>query len=272
MRKIKIAGLAALFLAALCCCTGCGKMPEEEAMQVSFYNITEIDAEMEIADVTLFACPGDAVTVEYRNYKNDKCVIEERDGILRIRRDYPRLNWNFLFGRKDYSLRIGIPENYSGGLSITTTTGKINASGLSLPEDASFTATTGGISLKDIDAAGELRICMTTGNIEGENLTCRELRAVSTTGKIALTGASADRMKLQTTTGAIDAELTAVAESAHIETTTGSIKCRIHDSAANFKITGHTTTGRRDVPAGGDGPKLLEANTTTGSVRIEFTE
>ena len=58
-------------------------------MQESFDNITKIDAEMEIADVTLFSCPGEAVTLEYCNYGDDRCIIEQQNGTLRIRREYP---------------------------------------------------------------------------------------------------------------------------------------------------------------------------------------
>ena len=265
--------LTALVLTAiLFLCTGCHAKPEEQRMQESFDNITKIDAEMEIADVTLFSCPGEAVTLEYCNYGDDRCIIEQQNGTLRIRREYPRFNWQFLIGRqKDYTLLIGIPENYTGELSVINTTGKISAAGLSLPGNAAFTVTTGSISLQNITAAGDMRIRMTTGSIEGKELTCGVLSVTSTTGKVTLAGA-ADRFEIKTTTGAVDAELTAVTQSASIETTTGSIRCRIHDSAQNFKITGRTTTGSRDIPSGGDGPKQLEVNATTGSVRVEFTE
>lgn len=274
-KTTKVLRITALFLTTLFLCTGCMRdnKPEGQKMQESFYGIAKIEAGMEIADVTLFSCPGEAVTLEYWNYDGDKCVIEEQNGTLRIRREYPHFNWHFFFGReKNYALRIGIPENYTGELSVTTTTGKISAAGLSLPGDASFTATTGSIALQNITAAGNLRICMTTGSIEGNELKCRELAVTSTTGKVALAGAAADRFEIKTTTGSVDAELTSVAQSAHIETTTGRIGCRIHDSARNFKITGQTTTGHREIPSGGDGPKQLEVRATTGSIRVEFTE
>lgn len=253
-----------------------GELQSGKKQEASFRGITKLVTDLAISDVVLYPCQGDEILLEYYEYEGDIWTVEEAAGVLSIRRQtsWFRFDWQFLFGvGKNYEVRIGIPENYSGEFLISATTGSITAKDLSLPKGASFKATTGSITLENITAGDDLHLALTTGQVRANGVSCSgALRASATTGNVTVNTVSAESFFLKATTGNVKANLIAVETEAQLETTTGNIKCQVQDSAQNFMVFGHTNTGHAQIPSGGNGPKQLRANAATGNITVTFTE
>lgn len=190
------------------------------------------------------------------------------------------LRIGLLDSRSDWSISFGIPPFRSSTLTIYLPWG------LEL-ENVSLTATTGRINAANIEASGDVQIRTTTGRITAENIVGGNLDISATTGRITIDDATTNSgdAQIRATTGSISAERINSAANLTASATTGRTVLSDIDAAGSFAVS--TTTGRirvdranaanlrttattgRVTLAGLDVQGDVEVRTTTGSVNVD---
>ena len=121
---------------------------------------------------------------------------------------------------------------------------------------------TGEINIKNVNCEGELRIAVSTGDSELENVRCDSLISTGDTGDITLTRVIAGgKYDIKRSTGDIKLVNCDAAE-IYIETSTGNVKGNLLTEKV-FII--NTSTGKKDVPETLTGGKC-KISTSTGDV------
>ncbi len=198
---------------------------------------------------------GNQITFEYYESEKVKRTIENEEGEISFETEAPRF-FNRFIGNK-YVLKIGVPKLFSGKLEIESetgsvlldlnsvtckeidvevTTGDLTIKNASCTEACSLEATTGSIVAKDIEAGASVNVKVTTGSVTVDKLSAKEVK---------------------------------------IKLTTGSLKeGKIEGKQKDFNVETSTTTGKSNLinQTVVDSDKLIQAKTTTGDIKIEFTE
>lgn len=96
-------------------------------------------------------------------------------------------------------MELYIPPDYSGSLSLHSTSGTVESKiPLELSGDFRIGTTSGAISMSDIKAA-TINVTMTNGTAEGKELTASALKIVSTNGNLSFDHVDADTIQVETT-------------------------------------------------------------------------
>jgi DUF4097 and DUF4098 domain-containing protein YvlB len=175
-------------------------------------------------------------TVEVDYWENDRLTYEitSTGGTLRIAANY---EWqgellNFDLGFTDTTVVIRIPADFTGSLTLKTTSGEIKTGDLGTLSALQISTVSGGIRVNST-VTGSITLKTTSGDIVFEKLT-------------------ASNIKLSTVSGEI----------------TGTIL----GAAAGYNIQTSSISGDIRVPQGSAGAaKSLEAHTTSGDIRISFS-
>ena len=104
------------------------------------------------------------------------------------------------------------------------------------------------------------------------NVSAAEIARRGSTGSTKLTDVSANALNARVTTGSI--ALDAVdAQSLTLRATTGSITGTLAGRMADYTIRSSVSTGSNSLPEALDGgARTLNADTTTGSIRLSFAD
>lgn len=259
-------------------------------------DISEIKTDLNVADLLICQVDGDEIVFTYHDNEKQYYSFDLSGGVLSIERsrrmkwyDYIKIGF---FNTVGDDAEIGIPKNFEGSLTLKTSTGDIEISGLDLKGGVSVTLSTGDVTLRNITCAGDMSLSLTTGDVSasaleiGGDFTVKtttgdqkygdvncagDLSLKSTTGDVRIKGANASSLLIRGSVGdAVISSLDA-SRSIYIELTTGSVKCDLPDGMENYTIKSRASTGSNSLPSqGGNGPKRLEVYTTTGDIRVGF--
>ena len=142
---------------------------------------------------------------------------------------------------------IDFGANVEGSIGIRTSTGHIALSGLRA-ETLDLTASTGRISVSDSVIEGKVSVQVSTGKVSFTDLSCAEAQVTATTGNVDLTRVLvSEQLRVETDTGDVRFERSDAPE-IHVKTNTGD-------------VTGSLLT-----------PKIFEAHTDTGKVKLPRSE
>lgn len=255
-----------------------------------------IETDLAVTDLQVFRTQGDEITLcYYDDAENPYYLAECTDGALSFRRSGRRMNLIGISfsGNLFRPAKIGIPENFSGSLTLSCSTGKIEVRGLDLTGDLQIKASTGTIYLEQLSVSGEASVKVSTGAVRAkevraaraafrastgeirlEAVECaQKLEASATTGELHIKDASADEINLSTTTGEITAAQITVGRRIETAATTGDIHCGLKNKSAEFTIQSQTSTGESNLPKNfGTGEKTLYAKTSTGDIEFTFAD
>ena len=122
-------------------------------------------------------------------------------------------------------------------------------------------------------SAEDISVENTSGSIRLEDISCdEELNAKNTSGSIKLirveTGAG---VKAENTSGSIRLENLRSGGDVFLKTTSGSIKGTIAGQQSDYRIHTSVTSGSCSLNDTYEGDKKLDAQVSSGSIRIQFT-
>lgn len=268
---------------------------------------TRLTIDTETADVTLALSEDGACRVVCReDEKIETHAVKVEEGTLFIECKNLKKWYHYVIPHFSHSpeITVYLPQSALDSLSVDLSTGDIT-----VPEGFSFgevalthstgaihfdSAVTNGLSIKGSTGhvtlgngaavGGDLVITQTTGHaniaLNGES---REIKITTDTGKIALSGATAQKIDLKASTGDVKISNTVATESLAVETSTGDVTLESVD-APTIEIetdTGdvkgtlrsekiffvETSTGKIDVPRGTSGG-TCDIETSTGNVTV----
>ena len=255
-----------------------------------------IETDLAVTDLQVFRTQGDEITLcYYDDAENPYYLAECTDGTLSFRRSDRKMNLIGISfsGNLFRPAKIGIPESFSGSLSLSCSTGEIEIFGLDLTGDLRIKASTGSILLEQLTISGEAIVKVSTGAVRAKDVRteraafrastgeirleavecAQKLEASATTGELHIKDACADEIYLKTTTGEITAAQITVGRRIETTATTGDIHCSLKNKSAEFTIQSQTSTGESNLPKNfGTGEKTLYAKTSTGDIAFTFAD
>ncbi len=196
--------------------------------------ITKLVIDERANGVYVNAADTDKITIEYYdNPETSLYEIEEKDGKLKIARKGTGI---FKLINIDFSRKdmyVTIPKDYAGELDIDLTSGALFAEDITA-SDIKMENTSGSIKLTNVTSTGDIKAENTSGSIKFEN--------IKAGGDISF------------------------------ENTSGSIKGTIDGKESDYSITTDVTAGSCNLANTKGGAHKLTAETTAGSIDIEFTK
>lgn len=172
---------------------------------------------------------------------------------------------------RNYDAVFSLPADFDGELRVSTSTGSISVSDLK-PNRLAPEATTGSIRLSNLNVAESITAETSTGSVYMTNVSAAEIARRGSTGSTKLTDVSANALNARVTTGSIALD-TVDAQSLTLRATTGSISGTFAGRMADYTIRSSVSTGSNSLPEALDGgARTLNADTTTGSIRLSFAD
>ena len=172
---------------------------------------------------------------------------------------------------RNYDAVFSLPTDFDGELRVSTSTGSISVSDLK-PNRLALEATTGSIRLSNLNVTESIDTESSTGSVYMTNVASAEISRRGSTGSAKLTDVSANALNARVTTGSIALD-TVDAQSLTLRATTGSISGTLAGRMADYTIRSPVSTGTNSLPEALDGgARTLNADTTTGSIRLSFAD
>lgn len=160
----------------------------------------------------------------------------------------------------------------NGDFKVEVTTGGTNVSNVK-SENLSLQNTTGSISTNDVKVSKNVDLKTTTGHISVNNLCAAAVKIKLTTGSLKECKTDCKSFSAEATTGSLSFRIKS-ATKISLKATTGSIRGEIVGNAKDFNIESSTRTGRNNltnqIVSASD--KILKAETSTGSIDVDFIE
>lgn len=198
-----------------------------------------------------------------RNPQKDDLSVA--DGVLSLKAARKSL---ISLNVRNYDAVLSLPANFDGELRVSTSTGSISVSDLK-PNRLALEATTGSIRLSNLNVAESITAETSTGSVYMTNVSAAEIARRGSTGSTKLTDVSANALNARVTTGSIALD----AQSLTLRATTGSISGTLAGRMADYTIRSSVSTGTNSLPEALDGgARTLNADTTTGSIRLSFAD
>ena len=178
---------------------------------------------------------------------------------------------------KDESVVIEIPDDFAGGLHISTVNGAITVTDVALGGEMVISTTAGAVEVQRVRAAGDVQASSTHGVVRLDDVAAHNeggsasLQASTTNGEVSFDRVQADAsLSGHTVNGAIT--LSGVkADNIQLRTVNGKVAGTIIGAAAEYTIRSQTTHGKNTLPthaAGGE--KKLDVETVNGAIDITF--
>lgn len=252
--------------------------------------------------------PAEEMRVEYKDSKYYRYDVSEQDGVLTVTCDRPRM-MRFSFGFFDFNLSkvmVFMPPtvqnvnvvNRNGSVSIydfsletlniETTNASLRAGRTSVKEEAKFITKNGSLRLNDFTAGSlevqtsnaslsllrveskrEIYARSSNGSLRFEDIRALKLAADTTNAGVKVFNAAVSDLSVTTTDGSVNVD-NIESERIKLKTTNASIKGKVKGKREEYTLTISTTNASQNVESGGNGPRLLEARTTNGSIKIAF--
>lgn len=246
---------------------------------------TDLLVNVETAAVTFVPSDTDTCRVVCVEEESQKHSVSVQAGTLTIKTADTRRWYDYIGIRfQSPTITVYLPGDEYASVSVATATGDITISDRLCFETVSVTGTTANVSCsaavtKSIElttstgniclSASEpetVRLSATTGNIAAQKVTCGQLTAQSSTGRIELTHVLArEHIQARSTTGGVKFVNCDAAEIT-VKTSTGSVKGTL--LSKKIFVTA-TSTGSVSVPASTGGGRC-EITTRTGDIKIEI--
>lgn len=244
------------------------------------------------------------IKLAFYEHKKHTYTVTNENGILFVKGKYKPFS---IFPHFDKVI-IEIPE-LTGSVSIKTTNATIRCQKIKA-DQLSLTTTNGLISLEDAAVNNDITLKTGNARIETDSLTAANFTAKTTNGlvkvssarisgaicvittnaaisaadcnaasitckascgAVAVVNTSAEQLiDLLTTNSAINVEGIKCGSTIKLNTSNGTIKGNIDDERAQYTVCSNTTNGSNMLGCSAGGSKNLNANTTNGSIRLQF--
>ncbi len=240
--------------------------------------------DISVANCDIVVAAGDygKITVDLLESEDFGYSLAISDGRLTVRERDSQVEEVKIFGvslgprenRPVYTglvMAVGLPEDFAGEITVSTTNGDLKLGNLSLEERLTVSTSNGKIVLSDIDA---LDISATTSNarIELSSLSATEIKAVTSGDRITLDSLTSKRLEATTSDASIDF-VRLFGEKFTFNTTHGDIGGSILGVKELFSV--ETLTDRTASPESvnrADSRYRLYAKTVGGDILVRFVD
>ena len=279
-------------------------------METNTYTIREdfssISIRSDTEDIVFVPAKDGKCTVEFYENENEKHTAEVENGTLEIAVEEKNGKWTdhvSLFNGGDPKMTVALPESSyealqieedtgdidmpsdfsfesieirvstgdvscdasaSGRMQITTSTGAIEMNGVSV-RDLDLSVSTGNVKAESVQCHGDVSVRVSTGRAELKDVTCRNFTSTGSTGKVEMKSLLVkEAIRIERSSGDVTFE-DCDAEEIYVKTTTGDVSGTLLSDKV-FLVETHT--GKTRVPKTITGGRC-EVSTDTGD--IEFT-
>lgn len=238
-------------------------------------DVKEINAELSSEPVTFEKTSGSEIIVCFMGDWTDITPHADLNGgIIKI---YTEKNRKiYTFSNRSVKILVPVYKNDFSEIKCEVASGSIHVNGFAADEFELYTAS-GSIRLTDCTAR-ETEVNSASGSITFENCNFRDAEAKAASGSIHISG-SYDELDVHSSSGSIHADLEKpLVNDSSFGSSSGSINLSLPKNS-NFKLkykcnsgtmknefTG--TDGKSGTDVCGSGNPLIEATTTSGSIRI----
>lgn len=248
--------------------TGIASNSVQDSRSYDIQGIKSIEVQTVSSDIKVMASEGNEIEVSFfgevsSNLKNQmpQLKTQVKGSSLEVYIDHPKAITVGIFSFMELDLEVYLPQDYSGDVKISTTSGKLSITGLCL-EDFSFKGVSGAVSLKGL-CADNIDIRSTSGRLDLEDIT-GSIKAANLSGDIDI--------GLKELVGDLDAE-----------SISGSVKVQV-PKGSGFVFDAESVSGsieydfeakidfadKNNLEATvGDGKYDIAIKTTSGNISIE---
>lgn len=243
---------------------------------------TMFDFNFENRDFIIRPSTDGSIKITYYTTEKDDVVITEDTDTLTLVNDVEWFNnwfigFNFAVNDDFYDVYVYLPTTEAYDLSIDTSNGTLDINDLDNVETLRFNTSNGMITvdnvttqimtldtsngavrLTDVTIEGDLEADTSNGRIYLTNVVIEDIDCYTSNGKIIAVGVDCDNIKLRTSNGDIELELTAAKEDYEVKMST---------SNGDLNYDGIGVTSERFNE---DGGFLADLHTSNGDITIDF--
>ena len=186
---------------------------------------------------------------------------------------------------------VSVLADIESTASVKTTSGDIVCTD-SRCGDLTLSSTSGDVTVRNITVMQSFHAESTSGDVETDRLTAKDISLSATSGDISLSGAETDTVSAsshsgdvtlksvrvsqktyaKTTSGSLYVDELAGGEDIELHSVSGSVRGTLAGKAEDYRVSASSTSGKVSAPLSSSGKYRLEARTTSGSISISFTE
>lgn len=208
--------------------------------------LTEINLSLDVSDIEVKKAAGDKIMLHYYDTDENFYGIKEENGVLTVSRsNLGELEENIRFGlgmKKYYKVTLSLPENYTGKVSLTTTSGDIAIKELvSEKESINVKTDTGNVKAEGVTLSGlsidgksseiflkqinvsTVNAVTVAGEVITKNIDCANFSVKGEAAEVDLDDVSLGQVSISITTGEVDLDNVKVGSTINVSATSGSI-------------------------------------------------
>ena len=240
-------------------------------------------------NVRIEASDGDAIEVTYWTNDNKTFDIADNGGVISIEGSRePMIGVMMIGSLEDHTTVVKVPRSYAGSLEVGVSSGNIAINNLGTLTSVKATTASGYIDVARFEA-DSLVMQVTSGNVQASNIKATYVDAAAMSGSVNLDDVEADEtVKLDTTSGnqrmrgvsalSIDAHIASgsidasgiAGDYVKLDATSGNINASFADT--DYVIEASATSGNVSAPAGNaTATKHVIAHSMSGNVTLSFT-
>ncbi|MGB8454026.1 MAG: DUF4097 family beta strand repeat-containing protein [Anaerocolumna sp.] len=261
-------------------------------------NIHTIDVDFASYNIVAEIHSGKDIKLSWYSEKNAYCETDESNGILTVKYHNGKNRFSLSslrFVKKKYhTLKIELPKEYLGKISLSSQSGQIDADGINVESGISVSTLSGTIEINNASSGQDIRVTATSGNIKMKDITlngdyygkidngnidvfnignAKSFKLEATSGQIYFQNITADVFMADSTSGNIRFKDIYANDSVTLSATSGNIKGNISDKNSEYSFISSSTSGSVKLPAnenGIKGDKILDVKTGSENIEIKF--
>jgi len=216
----------------------------------------------------------DKIKIDYRDKKDDKQIEikETDDNVLEInKKDEDTVHIVVGISRKSRTMKITVPENFSGKVKVDgeSSDGKISKVKLS---ELDIHHTSGDLDLNDVEVDKDAKLECNSGDIKLDQVKADNVKIEEHSGDTSLRNViSSNNVEVVSHSGNIKLN-TLEADKIDLEASSGDIEGSIKGKQEDFNITTKASSGDCNLSDRKGGNKTLNVKVSSGDIDIDFKE
>lgn len=242
---------------------------ETQVEQVGVKDLNTITIDVGSIDLSLSKVAGKGtVIIEYidsapKREQAGKLKVTKGSGSVDITVVIPSMSFSGSITRR---LRVKLPANFAPTIRAVTSSGDIDAIGLSLTA-LDLDASSGEISLNKIRLTDQLEVDTSSGDVEIDSVEASKIEIETSSGDQKLKGLLANKtIELEASSGSIEGNMNA--KKLEFKTSSGGVGIQLHKSIE--KIKGKASSGDITLVLPKEFGFLLDVNTSSGDIEVDF--
>ncbi|MBD7911711.1 DUF4097 family beta strand repeat-containing protein [Clostridium cibarium] len=258
---------------------------KEESIDLT--NLNKVNINFSSSDVVLKTTDEPKMKVVQRAKSklddNEKFIVDKTGDEVIIRKKSLNASSIFHFGIYSEEIEIYIPKSYNKDLNVESSSGDVKSSLETSLNKVSFSAHSGDIGMETGINANDVKIKVSSGNVDVESITSKTYDISSSSGDININSVSGSG-EIESRSGDIKIQYKDISEYSNVSAHSGDINIFI-PSELSFKFSGKCISGditsdfdlnyknkKENEATGqiGNGPyKNLDVNTSSGDIDIK---